>query len=252
MTEMIPTQVNGRWELLLPAHRHVRPEWPWWEAQRLAAERHVIGEIDGSFGSHDEHPVVYCVGAEEGDFPALYASWGADVVLFEPNARVWPNIKAIFEANHLEDRVLGTFEGFAGSEFRGVPLAGQSIDRVWPPCADGPLIGDHGFCNLWERPDIASTTIDNTAEAWVPDMITIDVEGAELEVLRGAQATLKQHHPVVFVSIHPTFMMDGYNDHPNDLQALMREHGYESRFLCTDHEQHWYFQHPDNRRMRIQ
>lgn len=258
MVRMVETEINGRWTLLLPEHRHARVEWPHWEAQRLAAEHHVIATMT-EYGDVDNgvvhSPVVYCVGAEEGDFPALYASWGADVAMFEPNERVWPNIRAIFEANRLERSVLGTFVGFAGPEERHL---GDQLNRpgsIWPECAYGAVIGDPGFCNLWERPDIAVVQLDTVAavgassDQLVPDMVTIDVEGAELQVLRSAATILRTAKPVVFVSIHPDFMRDGYNTEPDELHSYMAGHGYAGRFLCTDHEEHWVFQHPDNVRM---
>lgn len=265
---MVSTMINGRWQLLLPEHRHARPEWPWWEAQRLAAEHHVVDGLQRELGSpwSDVHsaepipaarPLVYCVGAEEGDFPALYASWGANVVLFEPNERVWPNIRAIFEANQLEDRVQATFAGFAGRQTVMHHDRDPHLGSIWPNCASGDVIGDHGFCNLWERPDIDSISLSwfvaqGERDQLVPDMITIDVEGAELEVLRGAGTVLKIAKPVVFVSIHPEMIEDRYKATHHDLHDFMQDHGYESRFLCTDHEEHWFFQHPDNRRMRLE
>lgn len=42
-----------------------------------------------------------------------------------------------------------------------------------------------------------------TARALVPEIVKIDVEGAELKVLRGAGNIFKKHRPVVFLSIHP-------------------------------------------------
>jgi hypothetical protein len=134
---MIPTAINGRddWTLLLPEHRHFRREWPWFEAGRLHAMRHFIGDGD----------VVFDIGAEEGDFPALWATWGAEVVLVEPNDRVWPNIRAIFEANDLGHRVLATFSGFAGPEPRDLPEQSWLHVDGWPNSAYGAVIGDHGF-----------------------------------------------------------------------------------------------------------
>src|SRR5882724_6033705 len=88
-----PTLINGKWQLLLPKHRADRPEWKTgWEVERLDALR----------ASIEPGKLVFDVGAEEGDMSALYALWGAQVVLFEPNERVWPNIRAIWEANRLE------------------------------------------------------------------------------------------------------------------------------------------------------
>lgn len=228
---MVPVAINGRWSLLLPEHRAVRPEWAWWEATRLA---HMHHHLNGAGGC------VFDIGTEEGDFPALWASWGNDVVLFEPNARVWPNVKAIFDANDLAP--LATFPGFAADtdgdrdcEF----LGGFGYGPVWPTSAHGPVIGDHGFCNLAERPDIPRLTIDTVAEKTAPPTaITIDVEGAELAVLRGAARTLHEHRPMVWVSVHEQFMADMYDHRPADLDAYMRGLDYEPTFLCTDHERH--------------
>jgi FkbM family methyltransferase len=234
MTKMVETLINDRWSLLLPEHRAARPEWPWWEAQRLAAMFHHIGPND----------VVYDIGAEEGDFPALWASWGAEVVLFEPNERVWPNIRAIFEANRLIHRLRGAHIGFAGPESRHSDA--YRIRQEWPEAAYGPIIGDHGFCNLSERPDLDVVTID---ECWSelgapqPTVITMDVEGAEFEVLKGAVATLDGPRPKVFISIHKTFAweMYGHLDVETTILRFMHAFDYEEQFLCTDHESHWFF-----------
>lgn len=236
------TLVNGRWPLYLPEHRYARPEWPWWEATRLAAMATVIG-----YGS-----VVYDVGAEEGDFPALWSSWGAEVVLAEPNPRVWPNIALVWEANGLRPPLLA-WDGFLGAE-KGSDehVAGRvayaSMERPWPACADGPVIGDHGFCQLGERPDLPVATIDQLVDHGMPapTVITMDVEGSELHVLRGAERTLDEHQPDVFVSIHPEFMAHHYGieEGVTEVRAFMHRRGYDNDrhvFLAIDHEHHWWF-----------
>lgn len=244
--EMIETRINGRWPLKLPEHRAARPEWPWWEAARLAAMHHHLEPGD----------VVYDIGAEEGDMPALWASWGCDVVLFEPNPRVWPNIKAVFEANDLAERVAGMWVGFAGREPSNLAKSwdfhqehvGTDDHKEWPRCAHGPVIGDHGFLNLSERPDVPVTTITRAAVGWAdgrwPTAITIDVEGAELEVLQGAIPLLRDgDRPKIWVSIHPEFMADmyGVTDGVNAVRAFMAELDYDEQFLAIDHEHHWMF-----------
>lgn len=234
---MVRTMVNGRWPLMLPEHRAARPEWPWWEAGRLAAMATVIRT-----GS-----VVWDVGAEEGDFPALWSTWGADVVLAEPNPLVWPNIAAIWRANTLRPPLL-CWPGFLADDLASAsssPPSTPALQRGWPACAGGPVIGDHGFCRVEERPDLPTTTIDRLVSMGTPapTVLTMDVEGAELLVLRGALATMRDHRPEVFVSIHPEFMAYhyGHYDGVEAVRDLMRELGYGEQFLAVDHEHHWWF-----------
>ena len=216
---MVPTIINGRWTLLLPEHRAARPQWDiangGWETERLAAMYDTIKPAD----------VVFDIGAEEGDLPALWATWGAEVVLFEPNPYVWPNIRVIWEANRLP--LPRWFAGFAANETvlrppDMEPIFAEDDHAGWPACAWGPVIGDHGFRNT-------------------PDVITMDVEGAELEVLRGAAATLRSRRPVVFVSIHPTFIPAMYPYTADAVHEFMAAMGYTGEHLATDHEEHWRF-----------
>ncbi len=227
---MVETSINGRWKLLLPEHRAARDSWPWWEATRLAAMRDQI----------EPGHVVWDAGAEEGDFPALFATWGAQLVLAEPNPRVWPNIKAIWDANGLGDPLL-CWPGFFADRIEGEREPAVESE-VWPDCAYGDVIGDHGFCQLGERPDRPLTTIDELVADGVPapDVITMDVEGSELFVLRGAAETLRRHRPVVFVSVHPEFMAHHYGieDGLGAVRCFMDEAGYDFAYLCTDHEVH--------------
>lgn len=276
---MIPTTINERWTLLLPEHRAVRAEWPVWEKERLAAMHEVLAH-NGTLTDGPEicRDLVYDIGAEEGDFPALWASWGADVVLVEPNPKVWPNIRAIFEANELEDRLRGWWVGFAGDStsndgrsaaqlrdwieehvldpgiesdvHEAVGAAAYSPAR-WPQCAYGRIIGDHGFLVLPERPDCPSRTIDELAvEYGEPTVITIDVEGAELTVLRGAVAVLSESRPAVFVSVHidmPWIDEKYPGDTGDKVAEYMQGLGYAGRHLATDHEEHWEWRHPEGR-----
>jgi len=268
---MVPTTINGRWNLLLPEHRAARPEWTGWEVER----------VQSMHANLRPGMVLYDIGTEEGDLSALYASWVADAgrcpncggypatdvraaqgplcwwqscartggggaVLFEPNPRVWPNIRAIWEANALAAPI-ATWVGFAGSGERvSREFVAEHVlprDGKWPACASGPLIGDHGFLNLSERPDVPSITIDQMAAATgrPPDAITIDVEGAELHVLRGADHTLTEQRPLVWCSVHPEFMFHMYDQYERDLHDWMHDHRYWAVHLGYDHEHHVLF-----------
>jgi FkbM family methyltransferase len=57
-----------------------------------------------------------------------------------------------------------------------------------------------------------------------PKVIKIDVEGAELLVLRGAETLLEACHPTLIIAVHPTWMPQGQT--AEELFALIRQHGY--------------------------
>lgn len=245
MTKMVNVKVNGRWDILLPEHRAARPEWTseaGWEKARLNRIYHDIYRFKDK---KERAPIMYYVGAEEGDMCALIQMWGAELVMFEPNGLVWPNIKAIWDANGLT-RPKGLLAGFAGTIQRVVSTPGTwwsnlNADKdTWPECAYGATISDHGFKNLCEdNGEIPIYKIDNCHDRLgVPDMISIDVEGAEWEVLRGAESTLKEHHPIIYLSLHPEFLYEIYKEYSADLRHWLKQLGYKETLLDYQHEVH--------------
>lgn len=250
---MIDTRINGQWNLLLPEHRAARPEWQTgWERERL----------DSMCLNLWRGATVYDIGTEEGDISALLAQWcghGLDgtidagsLYLFEPNQRVWPNVKAIFEANGLKPPA-GAWTGFVGPEQRDAVIDSWRLDEDgwisdgWPACADGPIIGDHGFLNICERPDVPVVSIDYLVDndiALAPHVITMDVEGAELQVLRGAESVLDRHRPLVYVSVHEQFLREMYDSSASDVFAFFLRLGYRCDVIAMDHELHLVAWHP--------
>jgi FkbM family methyltransferase len=221
--------LNGQWPLWLPPHRAARQEWhTGWERERLDAMRALI----------EPHHIVWDIGSEEADMSALFASWAphGGVVMVEPNPAVWANARYIWEANDLP-LPLAMWVGFAGDT---TEMLGAKPVSEWPECAYDPVIGNHGFCVLNERPDIPRITLDDLAEqTWIlPDIISIDVEGAELFVLRGTEKILREKRPIVFCSVHPAFMWDTFRQYDVDLHSYMAELGYKAKHLATDHEIH--------------
>lgn len=238
---MVETLINGRWTMSLPEHRAARPEWtdPGWEVERL----------NSMFFNLAKDDVLLDVGSEEGDLSGLFASWLPDggIVLLEPNAKVWPCIKSVWDGNDLKPP-LDWWVGFASSDNQFPEecdrAAREEVDG-WPACAFGEIIPAHGFRHLAEDAGaIPQVTLDRLAEGVEvhhgrrPTAITMDVEGAELEVLKGATDLLEHDRPQIWVSVHPEFMRHHFGQRPGELFNFMEGYDYRIHHLSTDHEIH--------------
>lgn len=243
--------VSDRWPLMMAPHRAARPEWTnpphYWEGPRLARMHEAITDMaamarDTSAGFDYGTPVVWDVGAEEGDMPALYATWGADVVLIEPNPKVWPCIRYHWLANNLPDP-LGMYVGLVGAspnDEHEPPMSG-----VWPECAVSDVMWPaHGFHHL---DDYSTTdpvaTLDLLLERFPePDIITADIEGGEGHMLKGAERMLSEVRPVWFLSVHSHELRELYGHNPSEhVHDVMAAHGYTAELIEDRHEAHWVY-----------
>lgn len=230
MAEMVEAVLNGKYKMTLPKHRADRPEWytdKGWEAPRLDRLHKEIKK--------QKNPIVYYVGAEEGEMCALAAMWGAKVLMFEPNAKVMPNIKAIWEANKLPLDDL-FYPGFAGNEIK------DSQELVKVADIEGEVIHDHGFKELQANAitHLPVTKIDSMAgnTGLIPTIITMDVEGAEFEVLKGAEQTIVNHHPTILLSLHPEFLREFWGVYSRDVRNWIIDRGYKETLIDYEHEVH--------------
>lgn len=78
-----------------------------------------------------------------------------------------------------------------------------------------------------------------TATASRPCLVKIDVEGAELLVLRGAGAFVRRVRPQLLVSVHPPALR-GFGLSPDDVATWLRGHGYRFEIDVEPHEEHWW------------
>ncbi len=214
----------GDWPVQLTADRvSFHQSQPRWEIERLTSMHDRLRAGD----------VIVDVGSECGDFPTLWSTWGALVICVEPNPAYWPAIRAHFEANNAKP--LRSWVGFASDSGEGVPYS------EWPSCSVGEIRPDDGFRHL-AIDDCPSITLDTLCAGIHVDAITIDVEGSELRVLRGAERILTEDRPrSVWVSVHTDLeWMETY--YPGEtfdaVDALMQSYGYKSEILADDHELH--------------
>lgn len=248
---MVETRINGKYDLLLPEHRAARPEWKLenggWEVQRIEAMLQSIGSKD----------IVFDIGTEEGDISALIAKYTAcEMVLVEPNNRVWSCMKAIWDANGLHEP-LRFFPGFFSNENK-LNTKSDVYYQWWFNVSPEGMIPDHGFKQLYENyPDVPQLKLDDwcMATGIYPTVITMDVEGSEFEVIKGAEAVLRKLRPTIFMSVHPEFMYESYRNtgewkekygerqHVVHMLRFIDELGYTHRCIEYDyHELHMVFE----------
>jgi FkbM family methyltransferase len=242
-------KINGVWPLVLPDSsadewiHNMKNHRNTWEMPRLKA---LEGLIKVNHLANTRRPIVMYIGAYKGDMAALLASWGADLVIMESTAAFWPLIKETWELNNLPEPV-GFWSGLVGREpnifdsSTGLPGLTE-----WPTRMAPYEEGNVGFSHLAESandPSFPTTTIDTFVKVTgiVPDIITMDVEGSELEIMKGAIDTIEQHGPALMLSVHPEFMFHNHGTYERELHDLVRDRGYTGQWLDYDHEHHWLY-----------
>jgi len=225
--------LNGKHELRLPDDR--AKQWQTWADRGTNWEPERLESIMNFLSEGDEH-TIFDIGSERGDFPALWSTTGARVVMVEPNALFWPEIREIWNLNNTTPPV-GMIIGFAGP----LPKGPRSPFGTWPGDSLGEHHKDPGFHRLPDYPDATVITIDElSAYFGSPTAISMDIEGAELQALRGGVETFQDGRPVVWVSVHPDFMPQ-YLDKKENLLLFMEQMEYDAELLAVDHEEHWMF-----------
>jgi len=236
--------VNGRWQLWLP---NSIADWDaitgdpvarrGWEYERFRSFRERLRWGDKFFDVGTEHGWIAGVLAQEFVNPV-------GMHLFEPSPDFWVNIRKIWAHNNL-DQPGGMIPCFVSDHSDlMVDLVAENPYDAWPESADlnAPEIGGMAYRDVRAPGHIHSITIDDYVHiaSVYPNAINIDVEGAELMVLRGAFRTLQSGVSHVWVSIHPD-LMENYGHSKDELLDFMRSMSYEATYLGTDHEEHWLF-----------
>lgn len=181
---------------------------------------------------------VYDIGAENGELTALVGKLvgGENVHIFEPNKDYFPNIIANFEMNELHEAA-SCFNGYVDE------ISSQEwfYDRFYN-LDNGEIFHGCEHHNPKARPNQV-VSIDEWCTVFVnPDVLLIDIEGAELSVVKGAKELIKNHSPIFYISIHKLeFILDRSNGTKEELIQIFLDNGYNAIHLSTDHEEHWKF-----------
>lgn len=238
-----PIKINDKWDMVLPDSsadewignmEHHNNEW---EMNRLLA---LENEIKTKY-AYD--PIVYYVGAYKGDMSAMLQTWGARICNFEATPAFWSLIRETWELNKLEDPV-GNFAGLVSNKTSIEPHK-YNLTK-WPEEIHVPYFeGKVGFSHLAESKDVLpEITLDDFYKFTdlKPDIITMDIEGSELQAFKGALNILDNVGPTLIISIHPEFMYANHGDYEHDLHQLLWDHGYgKGEHIDYDHEHHYLF-----------
>lgn len=157
-------------------------------------------QIDTFLALVQEGMHVFDVGANIGVYSLTAAAKGARVTAFEPDKEII-------------DQFLSQSVGMNKANVRIINSAVSSTEGMIPFYAHRP--GNFGVGSILSgdearRVDVASNTLDSYVEKFgVPDLIKMDIEGAEWYALQGATKLLASPDaPLFFLELHPSSIVE--------------------------------------------
>jgi FkbM family methyltransferase len=161
------------------------------------------------------------VGANVGVFSTLIGTRipGVRITAVEPFPPVRADLEANLALNHLDITVVGSAVSDAEGEATFEVLDRDVLNRLALSGSEG---GGRGIT-------VAVTTLDQLVGDDPPALVKIDVEGAELSVMRGAERLLSEASPVLL------FEHAGHSEHfgvsAADMRAFLTARGYTIHLL---------------------
>jgi len=166
--------------------------------------------------------VFYDVGANLGFYSLLAARQGAQVFAFEPDAQNAESLEHHVRLNSLGAKI-EVIRAAVYSTSGFVALEPSDSARGHGNAHVGPN-AEHSHPSV----KVPCTTLDDFArEHIVPDTIKIDVEGAESDVLKGAEKLFTRSRPHLICEVHDTA-------NASFVETWLKTRGYELRWLNTN------------------
>lgn len=150
------------------------------------------------------------VGAYTGFYSVLVSKVSqAEVKCFEPNKKNLETIKANKETNNVQF---------------------NTIQRVvWDSKTELDFNSDRGKSNVVQNRKAfskQSVTLDGFIDDDNIDLLKIDVEGAELKVIKGAESLIQKHRPVILLELHKSERLEGFGYDSRDVINFLKELEY--------------------------
>ena len=165
------------------------------------------------------------VGAKVGMYTYRIRKHSSEVIAFEPTPIFHPILRAVFEGKR------GRIEPCAVSDQHGtailrLPYGHDGTPKYGRSTIDPENRFDTALIARHDEIEVETRRIDDYN---LPDVgfIKIDVEGHELAVLAGAEATLARHTPNLLIECNDEHQPDAVNR----LGAWLRAHGYTAVFV---------------------
>lgn len=94
--------------------------------------------------------------------------------------------------------------------------------------------------------DVPSTTIDEIVDGLDRELscVKLDIEGAELAALQGAEQATRRHRPALAIEVHPRQLLDG-GWSTGDLWAWLADAGYDVSRNDTAVSEQWFTEQND-------
>jgi FkbM family methyltransferase len=152
----------------------------------------------------------------------------AQVFCFEMSHNLLPLIEANLVENHFDNVTIvhaAVAEQTKLVSYEADSLRGSlAMDISTPPNKE-----------TVKRAYIETVTLDDffTALGLMPDLMKIDVQGAEMDVLRGGRKVIGKQHPTIFLELHPTHLVN-FGSTVDDVLNFLKSYDY-SLYKFSDH-----------------
>jgi FkbM family methyltransferase len=195
----------------------------WIRFMRTSSEAYIIGNYEAPVQAAlakylRPNMVFYDVGANGGFFSLLGATLvgpNGKVVAFEPHPTTAKQLKKQMHINNMQhvDVVVAAVSDKVGTAKLSDDTSSDMLS----------LVNAHKSKRTIK---VKTTTIDQeTKSRPLPDLLKIDVEGAEIDVLRGAHQLICAKRPILLVEIHSPEIAIQYDE-------LIAKFGYETQDLA--------------------
>ncbi len=144
------------------------------------------------------------------------------IICFEPTPDTFSILKETLRINHC-DNVIAQQAAVGVAPGKATFYISNELEG----CNSNSLVL-HKDKKQIEGYDVTITSIDALCSEYSlkPDLIKIDVEGAELDVLKGGINTLKTGRPLIILGLHPAFIA-AKGDSLNEIWDLLKECRYQ-------------------------